>query len=163
MNNSGVLQLLDDCQDELDNVKLIIDGLGSTSNIVPYLNKFAIIKACGIVEVSYKSIVADYCDRRSKPQVKKFLKKYVRENSRNPNYSDICNLLKEFDANWHTTFKARIDAHPDRSRMKTSIESLVDARNEFAHGGNPSSTVSDVIGYFRDFRVVLEIIDDIVN
>lgn len=163
MNNNYVQTLLDDCKNELDNVKLIIDGLGVASNIVPYLNKYAIIKACGIVEVSYKSLIADYCDRRSKPQVKNFLKKYVRENSKNPSYSNICNLLKEFDDNWNTTFKNSIDSHPNKSRIITSIKSLVDARNEFAHGGNPTLTISDVISYFSDFRIVIEEIDNIVN
>ena len=163
MNNSSILRLMDDCQNELNNVKLIIDGLGFASNIVPYLNKYAVIKACGIVEVSYKSLIADYCDKRSKPQIKSFLKRYVRENSRNPSYKNICTLLKEFDVNWNSEFKRRINAHTDKTRMMTSIESLVDARNEFAHGGNPTLTVSDVISYFLDFRTVLEIIDDIIN
>lgn len=163
MNNAEVLRLLDDCRDELDRVELIINGLGPASNIVPYLNKYAVIKACGIVEVAYKSIMADYCDRRSKPQVKSFLKKHVRDSSKNPNYSNICTLLKEFDVNWNSEFRNRVNVHPDRTRITTSIESLVDARNEFAHGGNPTLTVSDVISYFSDFRVVIEIIDDIVS
>lgn len=163
MNNTDILRLMDECKDDLDKVKLVIDGLGPTSNIVSYLNKYAIIRACGIIEVSYKSIVADYCDKRSKKQIKKFLKIKVRESSKNPSYSNICALLKEFDDNWNSEFKRAIDNHPDKSRLKTSIESLVDARNEFAHGGNPTSTISDIIGYFSDFRTVIEIIDDIVK
>lgn len=163
MNNTNVLRLIDNCQDELNNVKLIIDGLGFSSNIVPYLNKYSVIKACGIVEVSYKSLMADYCDKRSKSQVKSFLKKYVRENSKNPSYKNICTLLKEFDKEWNAEFKRRINIHPDKTKIMTSIESLVDARNEFAHGGNPTLTVSDVITYFSDFRIVIEIIDDIVK
>lgn len=163
MNNSYVLRLMDDCENELNVVKLIIDGLGMMSSIVPFLNKYAIIKACGVIEVSYKTVVADYCDKRSKPQIKNFLKKYVRENSKNPSYSNLCNLLKEFDIDWNAEFKRRIDTHPNKTKIITSIDSLVAARNEFAHGGNPTLTVSDVINYFSDFRVVIEIIDDIVN
>lgn len=163
MNNSEVLRLMDDCRDELNRVQLIINGLGPASNIVPFLNKYAVIKACGIVEVCYKSIMADFCDRRSKAQVKSFLKKHVRDSSKNPNYNNICTLLKEFDVNWNTKFRNRVNAHPDRTRIMTSIESLVDARNEFAHGGNPTLTVTDVINYFSDFRIIIEEIDDIVS
>lgn len=163
MNNLEIDRIIVECQDELDRVKLIVDGLGPAANVVPYLNKYAIIRACGVIEVAYKSIVADYCDRRSKIQVKTFLKRYVRENSKNPNYKNMCSLLKEFDVNWNIQFRTRINAHADKTRIKTSITSLVDARNELAHGGNPSSTVADVIAYFGDCRVVIDIIDDIVN
>jgi hypothetical protein len=163
MNNIDISLQLDSCKSELDNIKLIIDSLGPASNIVPYLNKYAVVKACGVIEVAYKNIIADYCDKRSKPQVKTFLKKHVRDNSKNPNYGNISRLLKDFDENWYSSFIIKMNAETHKTRIETSIKSLVDARNEFAHGGNPTSTVSDVIFYFGDCRRVIEIIDEILN
>lgn len=37
------------------------------------------------------------------------------------------------------TFKTKIDDEPSKANLLTSLQSLVDARNDFAHGGIPSS------------------------
>ena len=45
----------------------------------------------------------------------------------------------------------------------TSLQSLVDARNDFAHGGHPSTSISDLITYFTDSKEVIEVLDQIVR
>lgn len=162
MNNNEVLLLLDECQDDLDKVGTIIDSLGQTSSVVPYLSKYAIIKACGTIEVAYKTIIADNCSKRTKKQVKTFIDNKVRDSSHNPSYTNICNLLDEFDSDWKDNFKQQVQIHTDRDEILTSLSSLVAARNEFAHGGNPTITISDVIRYYRFCRIVIEIIDNVV-
>lgn len=98
MNNPEVQRLLDDCSTELSQVKTLIDNLGvASNNIAPYLTKYSLIRACGTIEQAFKSIVCDFCSRRSKKQVKRFLEQHVRDSSMNPSYSNICKLLKQFD------------------------------------------------------------------
>jgi len=162
MNNADVQKMLDDCEVDLKAVKSIIDSLGYSSNIVPYLNRYAIIKACGTVEVAFKSIIADHCSRRAKKQVKSYLSRKIKNSSSNPSFDNICSLLGDFDKDWRKDFKDKLKAHPNHSSLTTSIQSLVDARNDFAHGGSPSVTISDVIAYFSDFREVLDILDSII-
>lgn len=159
MNNSEVQRLLDDCSAELSHVTGLITGLGVASNAAPYLTKYAIIRACGGIEQAFKSILCDFSSRRSKKQVKRFLGRRVRESSMNPSYENICRLLKDFDEEWYEEFKDHIKAAPDKSVWMTSLTSLVDARNEFAHGGNPSSSITDVISYFQNCRAVIEVLD----
>jgi RiboL-PSP-HEPN len=159
MNNVNVQQILDACANELNQIKAIIDNLGQTSNPVPFLTKYSIIRACGAIEVSYKNIVADYCSWRSKPQVKNYIDSKVRESSRNPSYSNICQLLEEFDSTWNSTFKTNAKALPDITDIQTSLDSLVDARNEFSHGGNPTITIGDIIAHFTNSRKLVELID----
>jgi len=130
---------------------------------VPYLAKYALIKACGTIEAAYKNIIADFCSKRTKKQIKTFLTNRVRESPRNPSYSNICSLLKEFDGKWHEDLKRKIDEHPDKAEIITSFESIVDSRNELAHGGNPIITITDVIRYFRYCRIVVEEIDNILT
>ena len=163
MNNTDVQSILDECQADLDQVKTIVDGLGIGSNIVPYLSRYSIIRACGAIETSFKSIIADFCSYRSKKQVKTFIDSRVRGISSNPSYSNICKLLKAFDNDWHSQFKIQIDAHPRKGNLMTSLQSLVDARNDFAHGGHPSLSLSDLITYFADSREVIEVLDRIIN
>jgi hypothetical protein len=159
MNNVEAQRLLDDCSNELSQVKTLIDGLGVTSNIAPYLTKYSIIRACGAIEQAFKSIICDFCSIRSKKQVKRFLEQRVRDSSINPSYSNICKLLKDFDDSWLTQFKTSINSSPDKDARMTSLQSLVDARNDFAHGGNPSSSIGDVIIYYQHSRAVIETMD----
>lgn len=75
MNNTDVQQLLDNCDVELTHIASIITSLGGTNLTVPYLNKYSVIKSCGTIEISFKTLIADYCSKRSKSQVKNFLNK----------------------------------------------------------------------------------------
>ena len=163
MNNADVEKVLNDSYDDLQRVKAIIDSLGMSSKIVPYLNNYAIIKACGTMEVAFKTIITDYCSNRSKKQVKEFLTKKIRDNSMNPSYNNILRTLGDFDDAWKKQFKDNVNAHIQKDIIFTSIDSLVDARNSFAHGGNPSLSINDTITYYLHFRKAIELLDIIVS
>ena len=163
MNNAEVAQLLDDCKVELDHVKTLVDGLGPASTIGPYLSRYAVIRACGAVETGFKAVIADFCSWRSKRQVKRFLARRIRDGSANPSFELMCKFLNDFDDGWKKSFKTRVNAEPTKNQLLTSLQSLVDARNDFAHGGHPIVTISDVLKYFQDSRRILEIMDDVVG
>ena len=163
MNNGEVQLLLTNCDAELTHIDTIIFGLGGTNLIVPYLNKYSVIKSCGTIEISFKTLIADFCSKRSKPQVKNFLNKRVRENSANPSYSRILQILAEFDGNWVTNFKIQMQALPNYNSIKSSIQSLVDARNDFAHGGNPTITFTDIKNYFDESKQLIVTLDSVIG
>jgi len=163
MNNITIKQELDSCYAELTHVKIIIDGLGLTSSIVPYLTKFAIIRACGSIELSFKNLIADFCSYRGKRQVKRFLARRIRNGPANPSYDNICRFLYDFDEDWKNQFKSKISSNPDKSILLTSLQSLVDARNDFAHGGSPTATIGDILKYFDHSRKIIEIMDAVVS
>jgi len=162
MNNLDVKQELDNCWNELSHVKTLIDSLGIASAIAPYLTKYAMIRACGSVELSFKTVIADHCSHRSKKQIKRFLSRRVREGSANPSFDNICKFLHDFDEDWKKNFKSLLDIEPNKSNLLTSLQSLVDARNDFAHGGNPTASISDVLIYFSHARRIIEIMDNVV-
>jgi hypothetical protein len=162
MNNSVVEQLLNSCATELDHVKALVTAHGVTSSISPYLTKYAIIRASGVIEQSFKTIIADYCSHRSKKQIKRYVNLKVRDASSNPSYNNICKCLKEFDEDWHSSFKIRIDGDPQKTQIMSSLTSLVEARNDFAHGGNPGSSINDIRNYFDHARQIIEHMDLVV-
>ncbi len=59
-------------------------------------------------------------------------------------------LLKEFDPNWQKAFKESVGNDSDSSKLKDSLESLNEGRNQFAHGGNPSVSIQLVVSYYMD-------------
>jgi len=162
MKNSSVQSTIDACEADLNQINTIINGIGLTSNIVPYLTYYAVIRSCGSIEIAYKALVADFCSYRSKKQIKLFIDTKIRENSSNPSYSNICKMLKQFDKEWLEHFKSEMDLRSDKSQLLDSLQSLVDARNEFAHGGTPSCSINDIIRYFNDSKIIIQIIDSII-
>jgi len=164
MNNTDVEQILDECKQDLERIHLAITNtLGPTSPVVPFLTNYAVIRACGTMEVAFKSIITDHCSRRSKRQVKNYLENKVRNSSMNPSYSRIVKTLKDFDPTWQESFKNGINGHHNRDKILTSMESLVGARNAIAHGGQTQLSITDIVTYFDDFREAIEILDSVVS
>lgn len=145
MNNSDVQLLLTNCDSELAHIETIITGLGGT------------------IEIAFKPLIADFCSKRSKPQVKNFLNKRVRENSANPSYQRILQILAEFDGNWVTTFKTQMQSLANYNSITSSVQSLVDARNDFAHGGNPTITFADIKNYFDEAKQLILTLDNVIG
>jgi len=154
--------LIIDCDNEIGRIKVIIDGepFGLTT---PYLTKYALIKACGTTERVFKSTIANYFNRSKLPQVQKFINKNVRESSCNPTYDRVVNMLAEYDEMWKQNFKVSIKNHSDYKKVIQSLDSLVSARNSFAHGGNPTITIGNIVTYFKDTIDFLYILDRTVK
>ncbi len=104
MNNQEALNLIDNCKDELKRIFHLIEGHGRTSNIVPFLTNYAIVKSCGTVENCFKTIIADIHSDQS-PQVVNYVDNTIRNSSMNPSMNNICNTLNKFDKTWNTLFK----------------------------------------------------------
>ncbi|QPJ65382.1 MAG: hypothetical protein G3M78_08250 [Candidatus Nitrohelix vancouverensis] len=162
MYNDGVEQELARCEDEIVLLGRKIDELGVTNSLVPYLTKYAIIRGCGAIEQAFKSIIVDYCIVNCNVQVINYLENKISRSSMNPSYENICGLLKELDDNWHRRFKNEVNGHSN-ANLKTSLSSLVQLRNEFAHGGNPTASIQDVSTYFSDSRVIIYKLDTVIR
>jgi len=163
MNNVDAEQLLNECQAELDSIKGLLNNLSPFDSIVPYLTKYALIKSSGTIEQSYKVIIADFCDHKQNQQVKTYIQNTFRNGSRNPSYENICKSLAEFDSTWNTDFKKQIGNKKNSGKLRTSLKSLNEARNEFAHGGSPNITFTSIYEYFDDATKIIEILDRIVD
>ena len=162
MKNLSVNSSLLDCENELSQLEEAMKLLGHTSPIGMFLTRYAIIKACGTIERALKTLVADHAESKQSQQVKNFLQNKVRESSMNPNENNIGQLLRSFDQAWATDFNEKLKLIADRERKKQSLKSLVEARNTFAHGGNPVTTIGQVKIYFCDCRDIMTLVDEVI-
>lgn len=160
MNNKVIEEQLSETELELKDADALLKLLGISSNIYPYICKYSIIRACGTIEASYKAIIADICTLGASTQVQNYINKNVKENSSNPTYDNICKMLNCFDGNWAKLFKDEVKKNPN-DRLLDSLKSLSDARNSFAHGGNPTLSIQSVIEYFLNCMEVIKILDAI--
>lgn len=162
MNNVSVQHILDDCRNDLIKINHLIVGMGVMADPVPFLTSYALIKTCGTIEFCFKTIIADIHVGASR-QVQNYINRKIRESSMNPTESNICNILKSFDENWNKDFKAKLNSHADCEKIKSSLTSLNEARNIFAHGRPSTISFNDVQEYFEQTRKLIEILDDVVH
>ena len=161
MHNTVVETILNDCFEDLVKVEEIIEK----NHLVPsvkYLTCYAVIKACSTIEHCFKRLVADKLEQVA-PAMSYYINNKVRNSSANPRCDTMFKFLSEYDESWARSFKDRIKKHADSSRIKESLESLVNTRNAFAHTGNCACTFSDVGNYYLNAIEFLKIIDDIVQ
>ncbi len=162
MNNSNAQESIDVCDADLQKIFHLIEGHGHMSTIVPYLTNYSIVRACGTIEFCFKTIISDL-HSTSSSQIRSYVDNTIRNSSMNPSRDNICRTLKKFDENWNLNFKQKLNEHADSARLKSSIDSLNNARNSFAHGETPSSSFENIRSYFNDCVEILKILDEVVS
>lgn len=163
MKNKSVRSILDATQVELGDIQQLIHLLGVMNNANPYLTRYSIIRACGTLEFAFKALIADSCTKGGRLQTRTFVNTKVRDSSTNPRFGEICRILGEFDENWKKNFKDKVKRIPNSQQCLDSLNSLVEARNQFAHGGTPNMTIDQVVTFYTESRKLIEIIDNVVK
>lgn len=161
MNNQNVDNAINDCLTEFNQLSVLVGSVGAFSQMSKYLTLYSLIKACGVLEYSYKTIVADYHNGAS-PQIRNYLDKMIRNSSKNPSLDNISSMLKSFDPSWNSAFKAKLNSHPNKDRIKQSLSSLNDNRNNFAHGQPCSASFANIQDYFKDAVEIIKMLDSVV-
>ena len=104
----------------------------------------------------FKGIISDYFTFH--PQVSNFVNRHVYKTSMNPSWDDISGVLKSFDDAWKLQFKQR-----SKEENKSALNSLVDARNKVAHGGNMNHSFNEILQYYNRAWEIIVILDNIVK
>ncbi|WP_038180790.1 HEPN domain-containing protein [Vibrio rhizosphaerae] len=162
MINQDVQILLNTCREELQGIQALLTGLGPEAKPTPYVKKYAVIRATGAVEWGFKKIIADKVDEDSHQQVKNFIERKIRKSSCNPKMGQIENMILEFDSRWHSKFLELISL-ANKPTLTSALKNLVDARNSFAHGGDPDFDIDDTVSCFDSAIQVLQILDATVH
>ena len=83
----------------------------------------------------------------------------ILDSSCNPNTGNMSNLLQNISSEW----KEQFDALVKEAGKISKINSLVQLRNDFAHGDNITVSIDTVISYFDAAKDILNILDTVVN
>lgn len=155
-----MLAKLNDCHEELKGIKARIDK-DQFDEMVRFLQRYAIIKACGTIEYVVKNMIADRVSASCSPELQNYISVKVRDSSTNPSTGNISTLLGEFStSDWKKDFDAKLSSHLEE---KASLNSLVQLRNDFAHGKSPAIGINSIIKYFEHARVIVELVDETIT
>jgi hypothetical protein len=163
MNNKTAQRTLVECLREVRDISLNIDKIGKLTPVALYLTHYAVIRCCGAIEVSFKSILADFSEDKSRIQAKNYIDKRFRDSPLNPSYANIQTSAGNFDENWGKAFKGLIASESDNERLKNSLDSLNKARNDIAHGKGSTVSFDDARKQFWDAWRVILVLDSTVK
>lgn len=156
--NGNNLQLINDCKTELDDIKSYIMPKPLDS-MVKYLVAYSVIKTCGTIEIVYKDIIYSHLIKNANNEAISYFSKNIKDSSSNPKTSKISSLLEQINPVWKDSFESQLKNSTDKGHLN----SLVELRNQLAHGNSITSSIDDVIRYFDGGCNVLNILDSIVK
>lgn len=159
---SELQDLIDECTAEINDIEARIAAMPPLDKAVRYLTHYALIKASGTAEFVYRSIVADHFSALSDSRIDTYLDAAVRKGSMSAKYEMMQALLGKFDDQWKKNFQNAVKARPDKEKLISASNSLVNNRHSFAHGKVPTATFHDIKNYYFDVLELIKILDSVV-
>ncbi len=148
---------ISDCETEIQQIKNWINHNPLDSN-VRFLTAYAVMKACGTIEIVLKSEIYEYLATRTKNETKTYLNNAIVEASFNPSTGKIQSLIEQFSSVMAQQFKNSING----SNEKVDLNALVHLRNDIAHGRTISISITTVERYFLSGKKILEYVDSML-
>lgn len=148
----------------LDIKKEINSGKHKLSKISKHLTYYSVVRASGRIEVLFKKIL---CDRlkldcgTSHNRIKDFILKEIMDSSSNTKTGIIESYLYKFDPGWKNSFSEKLNGH--EHNIKSDLNSLVQLRNDVAHGNNCTATIDTILSYYESGVLVLDILDNVLS
>lgn len=151
-------QKVDDCKLELDKIKKWINQNRMDSQ-VRYLVCYAVIRTSGTIEVIYKNMIYEHLSQGVNNEARKFLTESILESPSNPKTTNIKSVLEKINSDWSEAFEIQCKS----CGKKSDLNSLVQLRNDFSHGGGITQSIETIIKYFDGAVEILEILESIVT
>lgn len=163
MKNQEVFEQLNEICTELNAIKNIINK-APLSSAVPYLVNYSVIRSSGSLEQCYKQLIYDFLKVEEKDKLNTYLKSNVLNSSSNPNTGNISKMLQVMDGQWARKFNEHVTLISSTEQHKSNLNSLVQSRNDFAHGVNLSTLkIDNVIKNYNSGVKILTCLDCILN
>ena len=155
---SGNNQLaIDECRIELESIEQFIIANPMDSNC-PYLISYSVIRGCGTIEKVLKDIFFQHLTKNANNEAKNYFEKNILESSWNPSCGQIQRVLDIINPTWSNQFQTTTNGSKD----KMDLNSLVNLRNDFAHGQKITASISNILGYYSGGCNILNSLTSII-
>lgn len=151
--NGDSKKTIENCRNDLEKVKKYIVE-NPFDSMCQYLVSYSVIRACGTIEVLVKKIIFDRLTAGAITETVEYLKREIIDSSWNPSCGKIQNLLDRVNSRWSQKFQTLTNG----TKYKSDLRSLVDLRNEFAHGQTITASINNIVDYFNGSCEILNIL-----
>ena len=151
MNSNSALQLLNDIDKTLVDISKISGKDVLTDS---FLAKFLVVYICGIYEETIETILVDFVKKHSsRLEVVEYARTTIDESFRNPDGGKLIGLSNKLGNSTLTSVLKGM------SNERIALDSIVNNKNDLAHGRGSTTTLADVKGYYASSRKLIEAFD----
>ena len=135
-----------------------INSLLSDAKLGAHLAAYISVLIIGVFEDCIEYLFVQRVHKTGDSEVENYIRRVIGDRFKNPEYSKISGLLKEFSEEYQKKFKARIA--PDGSEA-TALESILGNKNSLAHVGTVKlqMTIREVDEYYQRLIPILEAVE----
>ena len=133
----------------------VIVANGATALNQSFIARYLTVYITGVYEQSIEEILGEYASTTGQLEVENFVSNQLDKNFRNPDMSNVINIVKQFSTTWSEDLKLL----PQKN--KDAINSIVNNKNLIAHGQPSLITIADIKVFHADATVVIERVDSL--
>lgn len=110
----------------------------------------------GLIEISVQTMCREHCSNKSEKRIADYVSSHLGQ-FRNPSFERILQLLERFDPAWKEAIKIRCS-----SEVKTTIDSVVNNRNQISHGEQVGITLASIDAYTNSVLQFVDLLKEVV-
>jgi hypothetical protein len=146
-------------QQRIDNLeaKAKTEPISLDPELQSQIARFMCVLSSGLIEQALIQILSAYARKRSSQNVARYVAANVAR-LRNAKFEDVLVILSHFSSDWREHFE--ISTPID---VKDAIDSIVNNRNQIAHGGQVGISLATFMGYYKRVKSFIADLDAFVS
>ena len=128
------------------------------AELISALNAYLCVRTYAFVETSVRTVLLRYVRSVSHDAAtENFVHQQLRRN-RNLDRDNLVHLLGRFDSHWRLKLREETKGDEIKDRLKDSLDSIVNTRNNIAHGDDVNISLDSLKGYFADAQTIVDLV-----
>ena len=141
-------------------IALVKKGLPADPKLQAYLAGYLCVMASGVYETAIETLFCEYAKKNGNPEICTFMRETMDKTFRNPDSGKIKEYLKRLDTGWAQKLDGLLQAG---THDCTGLDSIVNNKNQLAHGLLCSATVADVEKFHGQSVPVISAIEGLLG
>jgi len=121
------------------------------------LSGYLVVSISGIYEDCIEHLFIQRAGKKNDKEMQNLVKTLIDRHFRNPNYDKVKELVRALDSKQGENILQKIDI-----KSKQGLNSIVNNKNNIAHGEVSNATIGDIMGYYQDVLKIFEALEKIL-
>lgn len=135
-------------------------NLPADPKLQSFLAIYLAVLASGVYEDVIETLFSSYAAKNGNPQIQNFFRETLNKTFRNPDSGKVKEFLNRVDTDWGAKFDGILRAGGGTT---SGMDSIVNNKNQIAHGGMSSATVADVEKFHAQALAVLDAVEQVMG
>jgi len=134
-----------------------VEKFKGNGELTSFLNSYLVVLISGVYEDCVEYLINERAVLAGDKEIATFIENTIDVTFRNPNYDNIIRILARFNKNWVKQMNKKI-----KNEAKESINSIVNNKNNIAHGGYSNLTLLEIKKCHKNCKSIFEKLEKII-